>query len=116
MLRALRKPRERPEQTTQDGAPTQPNLPYLARESQTLRTANTSSAVLIKCSGRGGRQLGLSPGHVHFGGAVVGATARRAVRLMNLGAGVARVSVERPQPPLRCVCMDVFFLLVMRVE
>lgn len=66
-----------------------------------MRTANTSSAVLIKCSGRGGRQLGLSPAHVHFGAVALGAAARRRVRLMNLGADVARVTIQQPQPPLR---------------
>lgn len=86
---------------TQGAAPTQPNLPYLARESPTRRTANTSSAVLLKCAGRGGRQLGLAPGHVHFGSVPAGATVSRSVRLMNLGVDVARVSVARPEPPLR---------------
>ncbi|KIY94158.1 flagellar central pair-associated protein [Monoraphidium neglectum] len=89
------------QQQGEGGAPAEPNLPYLCREGATMRTTNTSSAVLIKCAGRGGRQLGLSPAHVHFGAVPAGGASRRAVRLMNLGADVARVTVERPRPPLR---------------
>ncbi len=85
----------------QAAAPAQPNLPYLSREAPTLRTANTSSAVLIKCAGRGGRQLGLSPGHVHFGTLRAGEDAARAVRLVNLGPDIARVSISQPAAPLK---------------
>lgn len=84
-------------------APALPNLPYLARESPTLRTANTSSAVRVKCSGRGGRQLGLAPGQVRFGTVRAGAVERRAVRLLNLSTDVARITVAQPPPPLRRV-------------
>jgi CRISPR-associated protein Cas5t len=62
--------------STQDGAPAQPNLPHLSREAPARRTANTSSAMLMRSAGRGGRQIGLSPGHVHFGSVAAGATAR----------------------------------------
>ena len=86
----------------QDGARSQPNLPYLSREAATLRTANTSSTVLIKCAGRGGRQIGLVPGHIHFGTVIAGRAARRAARLVNLSADVMRVHVAPPVPPLRC--------------
>ncbi|KAI8463166.1 MAG: hypothetical protein J3K34DRAFT_155279 [Monoraphidium minutum] len=85
----------------QDAAPTEPNLPYLAREGAAMRAPNTSSAALVKHAGRARRQLGLAPGHVHFGAVAAGSVARRAVRLVNLGASPARVSVERPAPPLR---------------
>jgi hypothetical protein len=39
---------------------------------------------------------------VRFGSVPIGTVARRTVRVTNLGVDVARLSIPRPPPPLRC--------------
>eukprot|EP00775_Hariotina_reticulata_P009324 gene9324-9489_t len=87
------------------------NMDYLAREAATMRPAKTSSAALIKASGRTGKQMHvtypkrkhvvLSPAHIHFGTVSVGSVSHRLARLLNCSADVVRFTVSRPELPLR---------------
>jgi hypothetical protein len=49
-----------------------------------------------------GKQLALSPGHIHFGSVVQGSVVHRTARVLNCSTGVARFTISRPELPLRC--------------
>lgn len=48
-----------------------------------------------------GKQLAMSPGHIHFGNVTVGVPAHRTARLLNCSTDVVRFTVVRPELPLR---------------
>eukprot|EP00878_Enallax_costatus_P037395 GHUV01042235.1.p1 GENE.GHUV01042235.1~~GHUV01042235.1.p1 ORF type:complete len:333 (+),score=96.16 GHUV01042235.1:533-1531(+) len=85
----------------QPQAPADLNAEYLSREAATMRTAKTSGASLIKATGKAGKQLALSPAHIHFGSVQVGVPAHRTARLLNCSTDVVRFTVVRPELPLR---------------
>lgn len=49
-----------------------------------------------------GGQLVVTPEQVCFGQVALGAVVHRSVRLLNASCDVARFSISRPAPPLRC--------------
>lgn len=59
-----------------------------------------SLLALIKPS-PAGKQLALSPGHIHFGSVAQGSVVHRTARVLNVSTGVARFSISRPELPLR---------------
>ena len=48
-----------------------------------------------------GKQLALSPGHIHFGSVAQGSVVHRTARVLNVSTGVARFSISRSELPLR---------------
>ncbi|WIA41175.1 hypothetical protein OEZ86_004790 [Tetradesmus obliquus] len=82
-------------------APAALNSAYLAKELPAMRSTKTSSACLIQHSGKAGKQLALSPGHIHFGSVAQGSVVHRTARVLNVSTGVARFSISRPELPLR---------------
>lgn len=50
-----------------------------------------------------GKQLAVSPAHIHFGNVQVGVPAHRTARLLNCSTDVVRFTVVRPELPLRWV-------------
>jgi CRISPR-associated protein Cas5t len=88
---------------TQPQAAGEPNAAHLAREGDALRATKTSSASLIRASGKAGQQVVLRPAHLSFGSLTAGSMAHRTARLLNGSPDLLRYTVLRPQLPLKWV-------------